>query len=301
MIRVLLVDEAKEACRESGNSLRNYKGLEVFCAVGAEQALKKIETFHPQFLLVAVPSEGKDLLKVVEDIHAQVPFMPPVLITPSDGVPMALEALNKATGSDQEMTESENNDCSRTLNAVLSSSQANLQCKRLVGYLFKDESRFCLENDPELIGPLVAHIQERIAKMNGVSETDRMQVGVALHEGLLNALFHGNLEVNSELREAGEAEYLALASERRQLEPWCARRIHVSSHWTSSELVVTIRDEGSGFDLCALADPTTQENLSKASGRGIFLMRSLLDELRYNSIGNEATLVKRFQITGDLR
>jgi serine/threonine-protein kinase RsbW len=65
-------------------------------------------------------------------------------------------------------------------------------------------------------------------------------------------------------------------------------------------LQATIRDEGLGFDPTAIPDPTRPENLSRPCGRGLFLMRQLLDEVSYNDLGNEVTLVLRLDSGGAL-
>lgn len=58
-------------------------------------------------------------------------------------------------------------------------------------------------------------------------------------------------------------------------------------------LQAKIRDQGSGFDPASVPDPTRPENLTRPCGRGLFLMRQLLDEVLYNDQGNEVTLVLR--------
>ena len=126
-----------------------------------------------------------------------------------------------------------------------------------------------------------------------MDETMRMQLGVALHEGLLNAMYHGNLEVSSELREADETAFMAEAEQRRRSWPHRDRRVHVKATMTPSEAVFVIRDEGPGFNPDAIPDPTAPDNLSKASGRGILLMRTFVDDMHYSATGNELTLVKR--------
>ena len=79
------------------------------------------------------------------------------------------------------------------------------------------ESRFELHNDPELIEPLIDLLQEDLAAMDFCDSAARMQMGVALHESLANALYHGNLEVSSDLRQDDERQFYALAEERRGL------------------------------------------------------------------------------------
>jgi anti-sigma regulatory factor (Ser/Thr protein kinase) len=54
-----------------------------------------------------------------------------------------------------------------------------------------------------------------------------------------------------------------------------------------------IRDEGPGFDPASLPDPTDPENIEKACGRGLLLMRTFMDKVDYNRTGNQVTLTKR--------
>jgi serine/threonine-protein kinase RsbW len=58
-------------------------------------------------------------------------------------------------------------------------------------------------------------------------------------------------------------------------------------------LQATVRDHGAGFDPSAIPDPTRPENITRSCGRGLYLMRQLLDEVSFNDRGNEVTLVLR--------
>jgi anti-sigma regulatory factor (Ser/Thr protein kinase) len=60
-----------------------------------------------------------------------------------------------------------------------------------------------------------------------------------------------------------------------------------------SEAVFVIRDEGPGFDIASLPDPTSPECLELPHGRGLMLMRTFMNEVSYNATGNEVRLVKR--------
>jgi len=66
---------------------------------------------------------------------------------------------------------------------------------------------------------------------------------------------------------------------------------------TAFQAVFVVRDEGHGFDFGSLPDPTEPENIELASGRGVLLMRSFMDEVMFNEIGNEVTMVKRSKIS----
>jgi anti-sigma regulatory factor (Ser/Thr protein kinase) len=166
------------------------------------------------------------------------------------------------------------------------------------------EFGFSLENDPELVAPLVDHVQQAIAAVNLCDETGRIRVAVALEEAMLNSLYHGNLELTSEdlvqfrsrLLEAG----LDPVEERRALEPYASRRIHVSGKIDEREARVVIRDEGPGFDISLVPDPQAPETLEKESGRGLILIQWFMDEVQFNPTGNEITMVKWREVLCDV-
>ena len=56
---------------------------------------------------------------------------------------------------------------------------------------------------------------------------------------------------------------------------------------------IVVRDEGPGFQQKELPDPTDPANLDKLSGRGLLLIQTFMDEIRFNDQGNEITLIKR--------
>ena len=57
-----------------------------------------------------------------------------------------------------------------------------------------------------------------------------------------------------------------------------------------------VRDEGHGFDVGNLSDTTEPENIDLVNGRGVLLMRSFMDEVMFNELGNDVTMVKRSRI-----
>ena len=79
---------------------------------------------------------------------------------------------------------------------------------------------------------------------------------------------------------------------RRAAGPDQDRRVHVYAKESRRQAVYVIRDEGPGFDPSALPDPTDPSNLEKASGRGLLLIRTFMDEVHHNEDGNQITMVK---------
>ncbi len=77
-----------------------------------------------------------------------------------------------------------------------------------------------------------------------------------------------------------------------------SKRVLVEIAFLQECIEARVTDQGSGFDPAAVPDPTSPENLMKPCGRGLFLMRKLMDEVRYNDLGNQVTLVLRLEAGG---
>jgi anti-sigma regulatory factor (Ser/Thr protein kinase) len=141
---------------------------------------------------------------------------------------------------------------------------------------------FVVENNLELILSLSEQLKNSFRGMRICEPSESLRVGIALEEALLNAYYHGNLEVSSKLREDDFQSYYDLATERTRQSPYQERRIYV-----------TASDDGPGFDPASLPDPTDPEYLERPHGRGLMLMRTFMNEISYNATGNEVRLVKR--------
>jgi hypothetical protein len=112
-------------------------------------------------------------------------------------------------------------------------------------------------------------------------------------EALLNGIQHGNLELDSRLRQEDEATYARMFEFRRRRSPYRDRQLHVRARLSRREAVYVIRDEGPGFDPSTLPDPTDAVNLGRTTRRGLLLIQAYMDEVAFNSAGNEITLTKR--------
>jgi anti-sigma regulatory factor (Ser/Thr protein kinase) len=120
-----------------------------------------------------------------------------------------------------------------------------------------------------------------------------IRVGVAVQESLVNAIEHGCLEVDATLPDGDPNARQRLLDERRNQPPYCDRQVYVRTHLTVNEATITIRDEGPGFDVLALPDPTDPDNILRLPGRGRLLIHSFMDAVQFNAAANEITLVKR--------
>jgi anti-sigma regulatory factor (Ser/Thr protein kinase) len=184
-------------------------------------------------------------------------------------------------------------DLREAVGAVLEATLADRGHRRLMGSLTRTEAEFVLENDSALIPPLIGYLKETLSEMADLDETAVLRVSVALREAVLNAMEHGNLEMDSDLRENDGAAYHRVAERRRLEKPYRDRRVTVRVRQTPKEAEYVIRDEGPGFDPAKLPDPLDPANLERASGRGLLLIRTFMTEVRHNGRGNEITLTVR--------
>jgi CheY-like chemotaxis protein/anti-sigma regulatory factor (Ser/Thr protein kinase) len=265
-------------------------GRVAYASSGAE-ALAVLDREKPALVLTDLLLPGMDGLQLVEAIHRVHPLVPIVLMTAHGSEDLALRALKSGAAS-YVPKRSLDTDLAETLKHVLTAAQLHRQQQRLGDCLVQLDSHFVLDNDRELVPPLIAYFQEQLARFHLCDASTRIRVGIALEEAILNAIYHGNLEVSSELRQDGEDSFHRLAGERLQQSPYRDRHVELEASVSRARAVFVIRDEGPGFDPQSLPDPTDPANLERTSGRGLLLIQTFMDEVSYNDRGTELTMVK---------
>jgi serine/threonine-protein kinase RsbW len=104
---------------------------------------------------------------------------------------------------------------------------------------------------------LVQVIAEHLCENAGVDDDGSHWIGMAVREAVANAIKHGNkLDVT--------------------------KRVHATFDLRAGTLAIRIADEGQGFDPSQVSDPLNPQNLMKTSGRGIFYMRTFMDQVEYS-------------------
>jgi len=117
-----------------------------------------------------------------------------------------------------------------------------------------------LPSRTDVIDPFIAQITRFIARFRGAGNRDT-DIELALREALANAIVHGNRE------DPGQ------------------RVAVICRCGTNGEVSITVQDEGEGFDYDSVPDPTAPETRLRATGRGIYLMKALMDDVRFEQRG----------------
>ena len=103
-----------------------------------------------------------------------------------------------------------------------------------------------------------------------IGETEAFEIKLCVEEAVRNAIVHGN-----------------------KSDP--KRQVRVGYWVRDGILNIEVEDEGGGFDHKAVKDPTREENLLKNSGRGVYLIKKLMDGVEYNASGNKISMTKKIK------
>jgi CheY-like chemotaxis protein len=286
------VDDSPVDRRLAGGLLEKQSVCAVRYAADGREALEQMALALPDLVLTDLQMPQMNGLELVAALKADYPLVPVVLMTAQGSEEIAARALRQGAASyvpKRKLVE----DLAPTVQRVLLGSHQDRTHTLLMHHLETSSSVFTLDNDPALIGSLVSHLQHMLRCLPLANETDRLRVGVALEEALTNACYHGNLEVGSALGKADRRAYEQLAEQRRWEAPYRDRRIRVTATISRAEAVFVIRDEGPGFDVARLPADADLSEAEGGAGRGVTLMRTIMDEVRFNEAGNEVTLIKR--------
>ena len=285
---ILLVDDS-EVDRRLMTGLLNvdFDWLVSHASNGVE-ALEMMADASPDVVVTDMLMPEMDGMELVTQLGIAYPKVPVVLVTGQEDASLAFRALKQGAASyvpKSKLAEK----LLETVEQVLSLRDADHFDERIVQVTTNTRYRFVLENDPTLIAPLVDRVQQGMIGMQLCSPAQRMHIGVALEEALINAMYHGNLELPphrlAEIRQLlHEGKQSDLVEQRRRQSPYRERRIQVAADFNRQRAQVVVGDEGKGFDTAAaLATP----NIEALGGRGLVLIKTFMDEVVFNPSGNE--------------
>lgn len=131
----------------------------------------------------------------------------------------------------------------------------------------RERIEFYIPSRIDCMHEVLPYLIERTAHL-GIIKPSTSNIFVALDEAIANAIKHGNKNDPS-------------------------KHIHIEAEITTEQACFTITDEGEGFDLKSLPNPTDPDYIMRPCGRGVMLIYHIMDEVRYNTRGNQIVMIKR--------
>ena len=125
-----------------------------------------------------------------------------------------------------------------------------------------------IPSDLALLEPVTDYLTKRIEQAWSMPADRCISLALALREALVNAIKHGNRGDSS-------------------------KRVRITAEVSRHEARFTVEDEGDGFNVTDVPQPRDPDNLLKSSGRGVLLIRSVMDDTKYNDRGNHLSMIKR--------
>lgn len=257
-------------------------------ASNGKEAMELIGKVRPDIVITDLQMPEMNGLELVKAVRAIDSALPIVLVTAKGSEETAVEALRSGATSYSPKSKLAR-DLVPTVEQVLEMAQRMDYSHDPKLFPTPKSHAVVLRNDLKLIGPTIENMQ---ANLPSWSDRDRLQIGMALDEALVNAMHHGNLEVDSTLREGNEEDYYELIRKRIGMTPYNQRVVRVEYEFSDQHICIQISDEGKGFDPASVPDPRTPENLHRICGRGLFLIRNFMDQVAHNASGNQITMTK---------
>jgi CheY-like chemotaxis protein/anti-sigma regulatory factor (Ser/Thr protein kinase) len=291
MYTILIADDSSIERKLAAGLLSKHFPCNVLSATNGSEALSLIDREGARVDLVVsdlrMPVMGG--FELLTTIGERYPSLPVIIMTSQGSEEVAVQALRSGAAGYIPKRRLRQ-DLVATVDSVLSANQQDRDTVRVYDDLTESRFALVLDNDRARLPAVIGFLQDWAAHFGICDERNRARIGIALEEALLNGLIHGNLEISSELRQREDGSFERLIEQRRHAEPYCSRRLRIASRLTHETVSFSIRDEGPGFDVSSIPDPTDPENLLKPSGRGLLLMASFMDRVDFNESGNEVTM-----------
>jgi len=291
MPTILLVDDSPIDRRIAAELLAVIPDMTLLQAEDGVEAIALLGEFEPHVVITDMQMPRMNGLELTETLVRQRPDLPVVLVTARGSEELAVRALDLGAASYVPKSRLAT-DLSATVTRILSAAASKHEASRFPDCLEYVECSYRLANDASLLIFAANELTRPLASVWNVCPRDMLRMRLTLEEALLNAMYHGNLELSSRLREADLELYHELANRRSLETPFAERKVHVSARRTSEDVCYIVTDEGHGFDHAKYASQADESSLSESYGRGIVLMKTVMDDVEFNRVGNAVRLTK---------
>ena len=291
--KILIVDGASPLRSELRHTLMD-RGCMVKLFAALDKGLSELARNHYDLVITRVESADQNGLRPLMEGKRVRPESLFILLAgraTSDG---AVTALREGA-SDLLVEPFSVEDVVNSAETAIAPLRDEIHARKVFCCIQRESREFLIPSDEPAIGPVVDILVENLTRAGVCSMIESRLTAMALTEAIANAMYHGNLNISPRLKlNLSASEFLEEIRKRKTIKEYRGRKIHIRYDLTPTEVKYVISDDGEGFDHReALSAAATPAGVDSHAGRGLFLLRSIMDEVTYNEKGNEVTLIKR--------
>jgi DNA-binding response OmpR family regulator len=227
--------------------------------------------------------DGIELLRHIGALENPIPVL---IVTGQGNIEDAIKALRYGA-CDFIRKPFDMNEVASSVRGIIRTRQEKQLADAFGQYIDYEKRLFTIPMDISLINVISYKLTKNLPSAGLCNKTTAENLSLALREAMTNAMFHGNMEIPSDVRaEKGVKGFNEEIENRRALDKYKDRKVSIHYELTKDFVEYTIEDEGRGFNYRSLPDPRDPENFLKNSGRGLLIIRIHADEVDWNASGN---------------
>ncbi len=296
---IVVIDD-EELIRYSLQKKLTRFGYNVISLDKAEDALYllKNEKEDIDLVITDIKLRKMDGIELLQHLNMLDEPLPVLIITGQGNIEDAIRALRYGA-RDFIRKPFDINEVASIVRSILRGEQEK-QLADVFGQFMGYEKRiFTIPVDTSLCNVISYELTRNLPAVGLCNRTTAENVSLALREAISNAMFHGNLEIPSYVREqSGIKGFNEEIERRKNVKRYRDRTVTINYELTKDYVEYVIEDEGPGFDYQSLPDPRNPENFFKDSGRGLLIIQVHMDEIDWNGQGNVIRL-RKYRIDGN--
>ena len=290
---IAVVDD-EEQIRELLYKRLSKLGYKVISFEEAEDLLYllKHDDMRIDLVITDIQLKRMDGIELLRHIKAHDVPIPVLIITGYGNIEDAIQALRYGA-RDFIRKPFDLNELASSVNGILRGKKEEQYTENLGKFIAHEKRLFEIPVDSTICNVISYILTKDLTSIGICDKSTSENILLALREAIDNAMIHGNLEITSDVIEKqGIKAFYDMVEKRKKDDKFQDRKVTVYYELLDDYVEYIIEDEGTGFDYSTLPDPRDPENFYKKSGRGLLIIRTLMDEVHWNGKGNIIRLRK---------
>ena len=259
-----------------------------------EKIVAKISEKKYNLLLITIKLPDPAIEELLVKIKEIQPLLPVIIISPPISKDILVKLIRKGVANVYEQPFIPDDMITYTDSLLSLFQQINRHDFQIIPFTDIYKKKMVLKSKEKILELVPKFLIKDLIELGYCNENDSLPLSTAIIETLSNSLYHGNFGIESGVRDAGtfasQKEFKRLVSDKEKNPDYYNKEIIVSCECDRTTIKIIIEDEGKGFDWRKKSK--TDNNLKSSSGKGLFLIKALVDEVGYNDKGNKVILTK---------